>query len=167
MARSSFQAGVTGCWASPGGALTHGESRGLRLRPGQQGGPSAVDGLVVQVRRGDRPAPYTLSRSSAGMRKLRIASGSCRRARLEVGSKVMSWSRNWPRKVNPAVIVGLLGLLTLLAGSVIRVTGSDGSSPGSMGPPAAPSSASGQRIGLVASADDGGVGTRRPNGPWS
>ena len=59
---------------------------------------------------------------------MRIASGSCARARLDVGSKVMSWSRNWPRKVNPAVSVGLSGLCTLFAGSVINVTGSDRSS---------------------------------------
>jgi hypothetical protein len=72
-----------------------------------------------------------------------------------------------PRKVNPAVLVGLFGLLTLLAGSVIRATGSDRSSPGSMGPPAAPSSISASRIGLVSSANGGRVGNRRPNRPWS
>ena len=99
------------------------------------------------------------------MRKLRIASGSCRRARLDVGSNVMSWSTNWPRKVKPAVIVGLSGLSTLLAGSVISVIGSDRSSPASIGPPLAPSSASASRISGVSAANGGSVGKSRPKRP--
>jgi hypothetical protein len=101
------------------------------------------------------------------MRKFRIASGSWRRARLEVGSKVMSWSRNWPRKVNPALMAGLLGFWRLSAGSVTRLTGSDRSSAGSIGPPAAPSSARASRIVGVSSANGGSVGNSRPNRPWA
>jgi hypothetical protein len=101
------------------------------------------------------------------MRKFRIASGSWRRARLEVGSKVMSWSRNWPRKVNPAVMAGFLGLVRLLAESVTRVMGSDRSSPGSIGPPAAPNSARASRIDGVSAAKGGRVGNSRPNRPSS
>jgi hypothetical protein len=87
------------------------------------------------------------------MRKFRIASGSWRRARLEVGSKVMSWSRNWPRNVKPAEMVALFGFWRLLAGSVTR------------GPPRAPSSARASRISLVSAANGGRVGNSRPNRP--
>ena len=101
------------------------------------------------------------------IRKLRIDSGSCRRARLDVGSKVMSWSRNWPRNVNPAVIVGLFGLSALFAGSVMSVIGFDTSSPASMGPPGAPSSMRASRIDGVSAANGGSVGKSRPNRPSS
>jgi len=78
----------------------------------------------------------------------------------------MSWSRNWPRNVKPAVSVGLSGLLTLFAGSVMSVIGSDRSSPASIGPPGAPSSASASRISFVSDANGGSAGNRRPKRPW-
>jgi hypothetical protein len=57
------------------------------------------------------PPPNTESRSSAGVRVLGEVSGLVVTPRCEVWSKVMSWSVNWPTKVEPAVIVGLSGLV--------------------------------------------------------
>jgi hypothetical protein len=101
------------------------------------------------------------------MRKFLMDSGSRRRAKLDVGSKVMSWSTNWPRNVKPAVRAGLSGLLMLLAGSVMRVIGSDRSSAASIGPSLAPSSESASRISFVLAAKGGSVGNSLPNRPRS
>ena len=101
------------------------------------------------------------------MRKLRIASGSWRLARLEVGSKVMSWSMNWPRKVNPAVIVGLSGLSALSAALARRANGSVRSSPASMIPPGLPMSMSAARTDGVSAANGASVGNMRPKRPCS
>jgi hypothetical protein len=101
------------------------------------------------------------------MRKLRIDSGSWRRARLDVGSNVMSWSRNWPRNVNPAVLVGLFGLCWLLTGSVMRVMGSDRSSWASISPPGWPISTRAWRMVGVSAEKGGSVGNIRPNRPCS
>ena len=47
------------------------------------------------------------------MRKLRAFSGLVACASLDPASNVMSWSRNWPKNVVPAVCVGLFGLFAL------------------------------------------------------
>jgi hypothetical protein len=57
------------------------------------------------------PPPNTESRSSAGVRALGEVSGFCVTPSWDVWSKVMSWSVNWPTNVDPAVIVGLSGLV--------------------------------------------------------
>jgi hypothetical protein len=57
------------------------------------------------------PPPNTGSRPSAGVRALGEVSGFWLTPSWEVWSKVMSWSVNWPTNVDPAVIVGLSGLV--------------------------------------------------------
>jgi hypothetical protein len=64
-------------------------------------------------------------------------------------------------------MAGLSGLLTLFAGSVIRLIGSERSSAASIGPPFAPSSASAARTVGVSAANAGKGGNRRPNRPRS
>jgi hypothetical protein len=114
-----------------------------------------------------------LSSSSKGLRKFWMASGSTCLSRLEVGSNVMSWSRNWPRNVIPAVSAGLFGLLTFKAGSVIRSRARFGlapmsiSSAASMMPPFSPSTLRVFLIAAVSLANGGSVGNRRPNLPCS
>ena len=102
------------------------------------------------------------------MRKFRSDSGSWVRARLEVGSNVMSWSRNCPRNVIPAVRRGLSGLAALRVGSTISANGSAvGLSLVSMMPPGLPSSTRAARTVGVSAANPGSVGKSRPNRPWS
>ena len=75
-------------------------------------GPTDPSGLGT-YRSGRRagPPPNTESRSSAGVRVFGETSGFCGTPSYEVWSKVMSWSVNWPTNVDPAVIVGLSGLV--------------------------------------------------------
>src|SRR6185437_11965024 len=85
----------------------------------------------------------------------------------------MSWSTNWPTKVDPAVIVGLSGLvpygfdavgLPFTLGSRISAFGpADRRSPASMIPPGLPTSSSAARTRLFASANGGKFGQVRPN----
>jgi hypothetical protein len=88
----------------------------------------------------------------------------------EVVSNVMSWSRNCPKKVVPAVWVGLLGLLTLSAGSMISSTGPAARlSLASSMPPGWPMSASAARRRSSAGMNGGRSGNIRPNrsaGAW-
>src|SRR6516164_1577153 len=75
-------------------------------------GPAEPSGLVTyRPRLSAGPPPNTESRSSAGVRVLGEVSGLAVTPRCEVWSKVMSWSVNWPTNVEPAVIVGLSGLV--------------------------------------------------------
>jgi hypothetical protein len=57
------------------------------------------------------PPPNTESRSRAAVRALGEVSGSWLTPSRDVWSKVRSWSMNWPTNVDPAVIVGLSGLV--------------------------------------------------------
>ena len=68
----------------------------------------------------------------------------------------MSWSRNWPRNVTPAVDAGLSRLLGLSSGFVINRTGPSASgSFASSGPPGAPNSSSACWTAAFASANGG------------
>src|SRR5215475_14334013 len=71
--------------------------------------PSTLD--TYRSGRTPGPEPNTESRSSAGVRVLGEVNGFCGTPRCDVWSNVMSWSTNWPTNVEPAVIVGLSGLL--------------------------------------------------------
>jgi hypothetical protein len=112
-----------------------------------------------------------LSSSSKGFRKFWMASGSAWRSRLDVGSNVTSWSRNWPRNVIPAESAGLFGLLTFNAGSVIKSRARFGlaamsiSSAASMMPPFLPNSSSASFTVCVSAANGGSMGNKRPNLP--
>src|SRR6202050_4479953 len=85
----------------------------------------------------------------------------------------MSWSVNWPTNVDPAVIVGLSGLvpyglaaggLPFTVGSAVRFFGPAArSSAASMIPPGMPTSSSAARTWSLASANDGRLGKLRPN----
>src|SRR6202161_1475151 len=87
----------------------------------------------------------------------------------------MSWSVNWPTNVDPAVIVGLSGLvpygfaaggLPFTVGSTIRFFGPAArSSAASMIPPGMPTSSSAARTWSLASANGGRLGKIRPNRP--
>ena len=106
------------------------------------------------------------------MRVLGEISGFCGTPSCEVWSKVMSWSVNWPTNVEPAVIVGLSGLvpyglvavgLPFTVGSTISALGPAArSSPASMMPPGMPTSSSAARTLSVASANGGSDGKIRP-----
>ena len=101
------------------------------------------------------------------MRKLAICSGSTCRSKLDVGSKVMSWSMNWPRNVIPAVIWGLLALLADNSGLVISAWGSERLSLASMMPPGRPISSNAARTCGVSAAKGGSLPNIRPNRPES
>jgi len=71
---------------------------------------------------------------------------------------------DWPKKVVPAVCVGLFGLLTLKLGSVIKSTGPLLSlSSASSRPPGLPRSESAARTASVARENAGSLGNMRPN----
>src|SRR5215469_16524425 len=118
------------------------------------------------------PPPNTESRSRAGVRVLGEVSGLAGSPSSEVWSKVMSWSVNWPTNVEPAVMVGLSGLvpyglllvgLPLTAGSTISAFGPAArSSCASMMPPCVPTSSSAERTVSVAAANGGRPGNIRP-----
>ena len=75
----------------------------------------------------------------------------------------MSWSTNWPKKVVPAVWVGLFGLFRLSEGSVINSTGPLArSSFASSGPPFAPRSRSASLTASFAGANAGSLSKIRP-----
>jgi hypothetical protein len=83
---------------------------------------------------------------------------------VEVVSKVMSWSMNCPRKVVPAVWVGLFGLFALRLRSVISSFGPAlRSSFASSGPSGAPKADSASFTRCVAGAKEGRSGKSRPN----
>src|ERR1700750_1472659 len=85
----------------------------------------------------------------------------------------MSWSTNWPTKVDPAVIMGLSGLvpdgfvavgLPFTLGSRISAFGpADRRSPASMIPPGLPTSTSAARTVSFASANGASDGKILPN----
>jgi hypothetical protein len=109
------------------------------------------------------PAPYTESRSSAGVRPVGDVNGSVGVPSGELVSKVTSWSMNCPRNVVPAVCVGLSGLFALRTGSVISLTGPAlRSSRASSSPPCAPSASSDFVIPWFAVANGGSSPNRRP-----
>src|SRR5215470_32250 len=81
---------------------------------------------------------------------------------------------NWPMKVVPAVCAGLLGLLALRAGFVIRATGPPAlgllgsnisESRASIGPPGLPMSSMAALTTSVAGANGSSIGKIRPNAP--
>ena len=75
---------------------------------------------------------------------------------------------NWPRKVKPAVSVGLFGLLPTVPRSVISFTGPAASlSFASMMPPALPISSSAARTVGVSEANGGSFPNMRPKRPES
>ena len=125
---------------------------------------------TVTYRSGRRPGPppKTQSRSSAAVRALGAVNGFCGTPISEVWSNVMSWSVNWPTNVEPAVIVGLSGLvpygsvevgLPLTLGSTIRFFGPAArSSCASSTPPCFPTSSSAARTVSFASANGGSPG---------
>ena len=109
------------------------------------------------------PPPYSESRSNDGVRWFVVASGSAVWPRAEDASKVMSWSRNWPRNVVPAVCVGLSRLFGLSDGSVMSLTGPAARlSFASRMPPGAPNISSALRILSVAGQNAGSEPNMRP-----
>ena len=90
------------------------------------------------------------------MRKLRAFSGLVAWASLEPASNVMSWSRNWPKNVVPAVCVGLFGLFALSDRSTISAFApADSGSAASSRPPGFPSSTSAASTAGVCTANGG------------
>ena len=100
-------------------------------------------GRVVELRARHRAAAVDRVEVERRRPRVRGVLGAVGTPSGEVVSKVMSWSTNWPKKVVPAVWVGLFGLFALSTGSMIsRIGPLARSSCASRGPPLAPISRS-------------------------